>query len=101
MGNPFCSAAVLTSSLLPFCLDAALLRVSEKLEAKRAEREAELRRLEEEAAKLNKQRMFQGAAKSAVEERHFEQQVMAQERKLAAIQAQALAVRPGVGWREL
>jgi hypothetical protein len=32
------------------------------------------------------------AAKSAVEERHFDQQLMAQERKLAGLQAAKLAV---------
>ncbi len=42
------------------CAVVASLRVAERLDAKRVEREVEQKRLDDEAARLAKQRMFAG-----------------------------------------
>lgn len=61
--------------------DRGNLEVAERIIAKRRAREAEEQRLREEQERIAKQRMFLGAAKSAIEERHFEQQALGAERE--------------------
>lgn len=65
------------------------LRVASRIIAKKRARRAEERKLAEEAELIAKQRMFLGAAKAAIEERHFEEQMRGAEREAMERQAGA------------
>ena len=71
--------------------DASSLRLAERLAAKKAAREAEEAKLAEETARIAKQRGFLGAAKDAMEERHFDQIMAAKERAAKSKQHTAKA----------
>ncbi|OQR95489.1 hypothetical protein THRCLA_07818 [Thraustotheca clavata] len=61
--------------------DEGNLKLAAKMAKQRDEREAENRRLREEEEQIANKRMFLGAAKNMLEERHFMQQAMGAERQ--------------------
>lgn len=68
------------------------MKLAERLIAKRQARRREEAMLAEEAEVIAKQRMFLGAAKAAIEERHFEQQMLGAEREAVDRQESAQQV---------
>ncbi|TMW68054.1 hypothetical protein Poli38472_007726 [Pythium oligandrum] len=58
------------------------LQLAEKLTAQRAAREAQVEKLKQEAEEIAKKRMFLGAAKSMLEESHFDQLKRGAERQV-------------------
>mmetsp|Transcript_8234 Transcript_8234/g.29251 ORF Transcript_8234/g.29251 Transcript_8234/m.29251 type:complete len:639 (-) Transcript_8234:42-1958(-) len=75
------------------------LKLAERLAAKRAARAAEEAALRAEEERIAKQRMFLGAAKAAIEERHFEEQMRGAERE--AHIRQTLAKTEAEGYEEI
>ena len=65
------------------------LEVANRIIAKKRARRKEEEQLAAEAERIAKQRMFLGAAKAAIEERHFEQQMLGAERQVMKRQADA------------
>lgn len=65
------------------------LRLAEKLEAKRRAQQKEADELVAEEQRIATQRMFLGAAKSMIEEKHFEEQLLGAEREARDRQAVA------------
>lgn len=75
------------------------LKLAERLAAKRAARAAEEAELRAEEARIAKKRMFLGAAKAAIEERHFEEQMVGAERE--AKERQEAAKREAASYEEI
>ncbi|CAK4100082.1 unnamed protein product [Aphanomyces euteiches] len=77
--------------------DEGNLKLAQKMAAQRKERDAEFQRLKEEEQLIANKRMFLGAAKNMLEERHFMQQTMGAERQASdrqcAIQEEARVVQ--------
>ncbi|KAF0695737.1 Aste57867_13473 [Aphanomyces stellatus] len=73
--------------------DEGNLKLAQKMAHQRADRDAEFQRLQEEEELIANKRMFLGAAKNMLEERHFMQQTMGAERQAAnrqdAVQTEA------------